>query len=136
MKSAVVVFPASNCDRDAATALEQLTGGKAHAVGKLMRAQGASILVAFSVLTSAALAEGAAKPVPAPAKTACLINGAPVDPATLAAALDLQKATGSQERVENIIDLMMPSVLNMIKQATRRYRRRRWTLSEMLSALR
>jgi phosphoribosylformylglycinamidine synthase len=26
MKSAVVVFPASNCDRDAATALEQLTG--------------------------------------------------------------------------------------------------------------
>jgi phosphoribosylformylglycinamidine synthase len=32
MKSAVVVFPASNCDRDAATALEQLTGNKAHMV--------------------------------------------------------------------------------------------------------
>jgi phosphoribosylformylglycinamidine synthase len=28
MKSAVVVFPASNCDRDAAVALEQLTGKK------------------------------------------------------------------------------------------------------------
>ncbi len=28
MKSAVVVFPASNCDRDAAVALEQLTGVK------------------------------------------------------------------------------------------------------------
>jgi phosphoribosylformylglycinamidine synthase subunit PurQ / glutaminase len=28
MKSAVVVFPASNCDRDAAVALEQLTGHK------------------------------------------------------------------------------------------------------------
>jgi phosphoribosylformylglycinamidine synthase len=28
MKSAVVVFPASNCDRDAAVALEQLTGTK------------------------------------------------------------------------------------------------------------
>ena len=28
MKSAVVVFPASNCDRDAATALEQMTGEK------------------------------------------------------------------------------------------------------------
>ena len=28
MKSAVIVFPASNCDRDAATALEQLTGEK------------------------------------------------------------------------------------------------------------
>jgi len=28
MKSAVVVFPASNCDRDAATALEQITGEK------------------------------------------------------------------------------------------------------------
>jgi phosphoribosylformylglycinamidine synthase subunit PurQ / glutaminase len=28
MKSAVVVFPASNCDRDAAVALEQLTGNK------------------------------------------------------------------------------------------------------------
>ena len=28
MKSAVVVFPASNCDRDAAMALEQVTGGK------------------------------------------------------------------------------------------------------------
>jgi phosphoribosylformylglycinamidine synthase I len=28
MKSAVVVFPASNCDRDAAVALEQLTGSK------------------------------------------------------------------------------------------------------------
>jgi phosphoribosylformylglycinamidine synthase len=28
MKSAVIVFPASNCDRDAATALEQLTGKK------------------------------------------------------------------------------------------------------------
>ena len=28
MKSAVIVFPASNCDRDAATALEQLTGQK------------------------------------------------------------------------------------------------------------
>ena len=32
MKSAVVVFPASNCDRDAATALEQLTGKKPHMV--------------------------------------------------------------------------------------------------------
>jgi phosphoribosylformylglycinamidine synthase len=30
MKSAVVVFPGSNCDRDAATALEQLTGEKPH----------------------------------------------------------------------------------------------------------
>lgn len=30
MKSAVVVFPASNCDRDAATALEQLTGERPH----------------------------------------------------------------------------------------------------------
>jgi phosphoribosylformylglycinamidine synthase len=28
MKSAVIVFPASNCDRDAATALEQITGHK------------------------------------------------------------------------------------------------------------
>lgn len=28
MKSAVVVFPASNCDRDAAVALEQVTGAK------------------------------------------------------------------------------------------------------------
>ncbi|MGD0191106.1 MAG: phosphoribosylformylglycinamidine synthase subunit PurQ [Rhizomicrobium sp.] len=28
MKSAVIVFPGSNCDRDAATALEQLTGDK------------------------------------------------------------------------------------------------------------
>jgi phosphoribosylformylglycinamidine synthase subunit PurQ / glutaminase len=28
VKSAVIVFPASNCDRDAATALEQLTGRK------------------------------------------------------------------------------------------------------------
>src|SRR5215472_827839 len=32
MKSAVVVFPASNCDRDAAVALEQLTGTKPHMV--------------------------------------------------------------------------------------------------------
>jgi phosphoribosylformylglycinamidine synthase len=30
VKSAVVVFPGSNCDRDAATALEQLTGRKTH----------------------------------------------------------------------------------------------------------
>jgi phosphoribosylformylglycinamidine synthase len=30
MKSAVVVFPGSNCDRDAATALEQLSGQKTH----------------------------------------------------------------------------------------------------------
>jgi phosphoribosylformylglycinamidine synthase subunit PurQ / glutaminase len=28
MKSAVIVFPASNCDRDAATALEEMTGNK------------------------------------------------------------------------------------------------------------
>jgi phosphoribosylformylglycinamidine synthase subunit PurQ / glutaminase len=28
VKSAVIVFPASNCDRDAATALEQITGAK------------------------------------------------------------------------------------------------------------
>ena len=28
MKSAVIVFPASNCDRDAQTALTQLTGAK------------------------------------------------------------------------------------------------------------
>jgi phosphoribosylformylglycinamidine synthase len=28
MKSAVIVFPASNCDRDAATALEDMTGSK------------------------------------------------------------------------------------------------------------
>ena len=32
MKSAVVVFPASNCDRDAAVALEQMTGIKPHIV--------------------------------------------------------------------------------------------------------
>jgi phosphoribosylformylglycinamidine synthase I len=32
VKSAVIVFPASNCDRDAATALEQLTGEKPHMV--------------------------------------------------------------------------------------------------------
>ena len=32
MKSAVIVFPASNCDRDAATALEQMTGQKTHMV--------------------------------------------------------------------------------------------------------
>jgi phosphoribosylformylglycinamidine synthase subunit PurQ / glutaminase len=32
MKSAVIVFPASNCDRDAAVALEQMTGKKAHMV--------------------------------------------------------------------------------------------------------
>jgi phosphoribosylformylglycinamidine synthase I len=32
MKSAVVVFPASNCDRDAAVALEQVTGKKPHMV--------------------------------------------------------------------------------------------------------
>src|ERR1700754_702927 len=32
MKSAVIVFPASNCDRDTATALEQMTGKAAHMV--------------------------------------------------------------------------------------------------------
>jgi phosphoribosylformylglycinamidine synthase subunit PurQ / glutaminase len=32
MKSAVIVFPASNCDRDAAVALERLTGNKTHMV--------------------------------------------------------------------------------------------------------
>jgi len=32
VKSAVIVFPASNCDRDAATALEQMTGAKPHMV--------------------------------------------------------------------------------------------------------
>ena len=32
MKSAVIVFPASNCDRDAATALEQMTGKKTRMV--------------------------------------------------------------------------------------------------------
>jgi phosphoribosylformylglycinamidine synthase I len=32
MKSAVIVFPASNCDRDAATALESLTGKAPHMV--------------------------------------------------------------------------------------------------------
>jgi phosphoribosylformylglycinamidine synthase subunit PurQ / glutaminase len=32
MKSAVIVFPASNCDRDAAVALEQVTGTKPHMV--------------------------------------------------------------------------------------------------------
>jgi phosphoribosylformylglycinamidine synthase len=32
MRSAVIVFPASNCDRDAATALEEITGEKPHMV--------------------------------------------------------------------------------------------------------
>jgi len=32
MKSAVIVFPASNCDRDVAVALEQVTGVKPHMV--------------------------------------------------------------------------------------------------------
>ena len=32
MKSAVIVFPASNCDRDAAVALEQMTGKKPHMI--------------------------------------------------------------------------------------------------------
>ena len=32
MKSAVIVFPASNCDRDVATALEDITGKKPHMV--------------------------------------------------------------------------------------------------------
>jgi len=32
VKSAVIVFPASNCDRDAAVALEQISGAKPHMV--------------------------------------------------------------------------------------------------------
>jgi phosphoribosylformylglycinamidine synthase len=32
MRSAVIVFPASNCDRDAAVALEQISGAKPHMV--------------------------------------------------------------------------------------------------------
>ena len=32
MRAAVIVFPASNCDRDAAVALEQITGEKPHMV--------------------------------------------------------------------------------------------------------
>ena len=32
MKSAVIVFPGSNCDRDMAVALEQVTGHKPHMV--------------------------------------------------------------------------------------------------------
>jgi phosphoribosylformylglycinamidine synthase len=32
MKSAVIVFPASNCDRDAAVALKQMTGNAPHMV--------------------------------------------------------------------------------------------------------
>jgi phosphoribosylformylglycinamidine synthase I len=32
VKSAVIIFPASNCDRDAATTLEQMTGKKTHLV--------------------------------------------------------------------------------------------------------
>ena len=32
MKSAVIVFPASNCDRDAKVALEQMTGKTPHMV--------------------------------------------------------------------------------------------------------
>ena len=32
MKSAVIVFPAANCDRDAATALEEMTGQKTQMV--------------------------------------------------------------------------------------------------------
>src|ERR1700753_353077 len=32
MKSAVIVFPAANCDRDAATALEHMTGKKTRMV--------------------------------------------------------------------------------------------------------
>src|ERR1700722_5021879 len=32
MKSAVIVFPASNCDRDAKMALEQMTGNTPHMV--------------------------------------------------------------------------------------------------------
>ena len=32
MKTAVIVFPASNCDRDAATALEKVTGNKAEMI--------------------------------------------------------------------------------------------------------
>jgi len=32
MKSAVIIFPASNCDRDMITALEKVTGHKPHAV--------------------------------------------------------------------------------------------------------
>jgi hypothetical protein len=76
----------------------------------------ASILAAISVLTSAALAEDAANPVPAPTKAPCLVNGTPVDPATLAAALDLQKAAGTQDRMEETIQLMLPPVLNLMKQ--------------------
>ena len=32
MQTAVIVFPASNCDRDAAMALEKVTGRKPHMV--------------------------------------------------------------------------------------------------------
>ena len=32
MKTAVIVFPASNCDRDAAMALEKVTGRKAEMI--------------------------------------------------------------------------------------------------------
>jgi hypothetical protein len=110
MKSAFVVFPALNCDRDAATAPEQLTGNKMH-FAKIF-----PIVAAFSILSFAANADDAASSTPAPAKAPCMINGAPVDAATLDAALDLQKATGTQERMESTVDLVLPAMLQMLKQ--------------------
>ncbi len=77
----------------------------------------AFILSAPLALVWPALAEDAASPPPAVSpKMPCLVNGAPVDAATLAAALDLQTATGTQARMEETVDLMLSSVLSLMKQ--------------------
>ncbi|MEI9931070.1 MAG: DUF2059 domain-containing protein [Rhizomicrobium sp.] len=116
MKSVAAGFDASNNSRNGITAAERLTG-TLPGFGKLMLAKTALVIAVFSLLTSTAFAEVADDQMPPQAKAACLVNGAPVDPATLSAALDLQNATGSQKRMLAMIDLMMPPILEMIKQS-------------------
>jgi hypothetical protein len=67
----------------------------------------------LATLGGAAYADDAAKPAEQP----CLVDGKPADPAVLAAATDLQVITGAQERMEQVIDIIMPPMVDMIRKS-------------------
>jgi hypothetical protein len=66
-----------------------------------------------ALLCGGARADDAAQPS---AKFQCLIDGKPADPELLAAASDLQTTNGSAARMDELIDAMIPAMIDLIRQ--------------------
>src|SRR5437868_2656252 len=75
-----------------------------------------TLVVAVLAALPCAMARAGDQPPPAAQKSPCVIDGKPADPDLLKAAMDLQMAGSSADRMSQIIDALVPSMIDMVKK--------------------